>query len=453
MVLLIVSLVSTWLGSHWARIDLPVPAVPAPHRGESALGDVRCSVKVAGEDLARIVQTLSVLTRTNLVLLSSSDAKLTLNLTDVRLSEMLRHICALNDLAFLQVGDTFVIAEASKLRVAYPKEWAAVHGVIEPAAVDPVVTRSVATRWISAGSAAETLTKLFGSDKLSAQAAPMQAVPSVTPQSTSGTTGTETSVLGKDDQAAGLGRTIVLRGPESLVRQAIATLSDMDKPRPLVTIDVTIHDISDSALRELGLNWAFGSVEITETNPRGINFGSFSRAPQTFSATIKALEKADKANLLASPNISVLDGERAFILIGDRINFPVLVGYSQNNAPIFSREEERVGIYLQVAASVSEDKITLSVYPQVSTVTGFLEVNGASYPQISTREAQTTLSISSGETWILGGLMKSEEVSQMEKVPLVSEIPIIGELFKRRKRVKSSSQVIITLKPTVSGAS
>jgi type II secretory pathway component GspD/PulD (secretin) len=153
---------------------------------------------------------------------------------------------------------------------------------------------------------------------------------------------------------------------------------------------------------------------------------------------------------LASPNISVLDGERAFILIGDRINFPVLVGYSDGGNPIFSKEEERVGIYLQVAASVASDGgITMSLYPQVSTVTGFLEINGASYPQISTREAQSTLRIRSGETLVMGGLLKTEEVRQMEKVPILGDIPFIGELFRRRKTSKNSSQVLISIKPTV----
>ncbi|MFI5386115.1 MAG: type II secretion system protein GspD, partial [Fimbriimonadales bacterium] len=125
---------------------------------------------------------------------------------------------------------------------------------------------------------------------------------------------------------------------------------------------------------------------------------------------------------------------------------------SQNNAPIFSKEEERVGIYLQVSASVGLDgTITLSLYPQVSTITGYLNVNGASYPQISTREAQTTLMVHSGETIVMGGLYSDEEISTIDKVPFLSQIPILGEIFKHRKVTKTKSQVIITVTPKLIG--
>jgi type II secretory pathway component GspD/PulD (secretin) len=128
----------------------------------------------------------------------------------------------------------------------------------------------------------------------------------------------------------------------------------------------------------------------------------------------------------------------------------VLVGYSQNNAPIFSKEEERVGIYMQVAASVSsDDNVTLSLYPQVSSVTGFLNVNGASYPQISTREAQTTLRVHTGETIVMGGLMKTEETASYDRVPFLSDLPFLGQLFRHRKETKTASQVIISITPKV----
>ncbi|MGG2305217.1 hypothetical protein ACE4Z6_27720, partial [Salmonella enterica] len=82
--------------------------------------------------------------------------------------------------------------------------------------------------------------------------------------------------------------------------------------------------------------------------------------------------------------------EHGFVLIGDRLSYPVVTGFSQAGSPIISKEEKSVGVYLQVAANIASDgTLTLSLYPQVSTVTGYLNLNGASYPQIATREAQT----------------------------------------------------------------
>jgi type II secretory pathway component GspD/PulD (secretin) len=111
---------------------------------------------------------------------------------------------------------------------------------------------------------------------------------------------------------------------------------------------------------------------------------------------------------------------------------------------------ERVGIYLQVAASISSDGfITLTLYPQVSSITGYLNVNGASYPQVSSREAQTTLRVKSGDAIVLGGLLQNQDIVNTDKVPILSSIPFFGELFKHRTKTKSKSQVIITIRPVI----
>lgn len=413
-----------------------------------------CSLNVINEDPAKILQVLSSQTLTNLVLLSPTDKKLTLNLRDVKLIDMIRHICALTGLRFLKVSETFVLAAEETLRAAYGAEWEAAYPTAPkpPAPVeDPIVTTMVRLNHVSSVKLAASLEKVFGKDKLAIVAGPVQDSPTVTSQSTSQATGNATTVLSTNGADGDLtAKTLILRGPASLVREAADMAARLDTMRAQVVIEVTIVDILDSALKELGASWTFGSTTIDESSPNGLNFGDFQRTGLSFSAAIKSLEKVDKAKILASPNVSVLDGERAFILIGDRINYPVLVGYSNANTPIFSKEEERVGIYLQVAASVASDgEITLSLYPQVSTVTGFLEVNGASYPQISTREAQSTLRVRSGETLVMGGLLKTEEIRQIEKVPLLGDIPFLGELFTRRKTTKSASQVMISIKPTL----
>lgn len=423
---------------------------------KKALGEnTLCTLNVINEDPAKILQILSNQAQTNLVLLSVPDKKLTLNLRDVKLLDMIRHICALTGLKFLKVGGTFVLATGDALKAAYPEEWEEANPTsipIPPAPTQPPVISLIVLNHISSARIAPVLEKIFDKQILTVVAGPTQESPNVAQQNTGESTGSASNVLVNDDnkESTLTARTLILRGPEAIVREAEKLARQLDVLRTQVVIEVTIWDINDSALKEFGASWGFGSVTINESPSKHLQFGNFTRTGLSFSAVLKALEKKDQAKVLASPNISVLDGERAFILIGDRIIYPVLIGYSQANTPIFSKEEERVGIYLQVAASVASDgEITLSLYPQVSTVTGFLEVNGASYPQISTREAQSTLRVRSGDTLVMGGLLKNEEITQMEKVPLLGDIPFLGELFKRRKTTKSASQVLISIKPTV----
>ncbi|MCG9894390.1 MAG: type II and III secretion system protein [Fimbriimonadaceae bacterium] len=224
----------------------------------------------------------------------------------------------------------------------------------------------------------------------------------------------------------------------------------MDRARPQISISVRIIDVQNEALRDLGVSWSFSDSTIREQEGGGFNIRSFDRSPQTFSAALAALQRSDRAKILAEPNISVLDNQRAFILIGQRLNFPTLIGYTQANTPIFSPKEEKVGIYLQVAASVAPNgEITMSLYPQVSTVTGFLEVSGGSYPQIATREAQTTVRVSSGETIMIGGLIRDDEIRNVQKVPFLGDIPILGEFFRKTRTQRTSSQIIISITPTV----
>lgn len=434
-----------------AKVTVPqITAEKAAPKPEAA-ADQQCSLSVVNIDPADALKMLTAQTGTNLVLLGKSDAKLTLQLEKLPLEEMIHHICAMCDMDFLKIGTTYVLASPDKLKVAYKTEWLAKHPEDTPKPKDPPVERVTETyvsSYVSAAQLVTSLKDLYKDKDIAATAAPNQLSPQIGSQESAKATGTSTEMLTKADDAPS--KTLVLSGPKDLVDDAMAMARRLDQPRSQVKILVSIHDISDDALHDLGVTWDFGTESFQESGNKGISFGTFTRGPLTISNALSALDTSGKSKLLASPNVSLLDGEKAFVLIGDRISYPVLVGYSQNNAPIFSKEEERVGIYLQVAASIGTDgTVTLSLYPQVSSITGFLNVNGASYPQVSTREAQTTLRVKSGETIVMGGLYQDNDIAQIEKVPFLSKIPILGEIFQHRKITKTKSQVIITVQPTV----
>lgn len=413
----------------------------------------RVSINAVDADLSFLLREIGIQAKRNIVLLSPTDKRLTVNLEDIPLSKMMRHVSAMCGLSYLEVDGTFVIGTSDVLSANYPEEWAALHPLPPvPAGQFEIITETYKVNYVDPRQIANTLKDLFASTNLSVMTGPASRTPTIySNQQTDQKTGVQASVMSESSALpSDYGRTLVFRGAREVVHAALEAAKKMDVPRPQVSIGVTIHDISNEAVRELGLSWSYGDIVLTEQNPNGVEFGSFSRAPQTFTAKIKALEQEDKAKLLAAPNVTVLDGERAFVLIGTRLNFPVLLGFSDAGTPIFDRQEERVGIYLQVAATVSDDgQITLSLYPQVSVVTSFLEINGASYPQISTREAQTSIRVKTGETIVIGGMLKDEEVQTIEKVPVLSDIPVLGELFKRRKKSKVSSQVIITITPRI----
>ena len=435
-----------------ATVAAPVVSVPtvsaATTTAKTPPEAAHCSVDAADMEPAKILRLLSRQTGVNLVLLGKDESKITLRLSDVPLTEIIKHIAAMTGTAFLKVADTFVIGTPERLTANYPLEWKAANAtpVQEAPTVAEIVTDSFRTSFVSASGLAAALTSLM--KDVSVVAGPTATTPSIAALDGSQSTGAASTTLAAQDVAASA-RTILIQGTRPAVDRALALARRLDAPRAQVAIAVTVHDLSNDALKDLGISWDFGGFTIAE-KPSGFNVGSIGRTGLSASAAIKAIESRGAAKLLASPSISMLDGERGFVLIGNRINFPVLTGYTQNNAPIFDIKEQRVGIYLQVAANVGADgSVTMSLYPQVSTVSSFLQVNGASYPQISTREAQTTVRVASGESVVLGGLIRDEDVSLMEKVPVLGNVPLLGELFRHRKTTHNSSQVILTVTPTV----
>ena len=431
------------------KITIPGPPVRASVDAEN----IRCSINMKDAPIDEVLRELSKQTNFDLLLLNSATTKVTLRLTDTRLRDVIRHLCALSGLKNLKVGSTWVIAKSEDLKAGYPDEYSVAFPETQPVS-GPGVTFAggmmvVDVHYVDPAQLQVILTDMYKGKGLTVSVVPGQTRPSVSAADTARGTGVTSGVLDKEANAT-KGRSLVLRGEQEVVNAAINVIHQIDVPSQQISIAVTIHDISNDALKELGLTWSFSDVNVSESDPKGLNFGSVGRTPLSFSGAIKALEKTDKAKLLASPNISLLDQERAFILVGNRLSFPVITGYSQANTPIFDKQEERVGIYLQVAATIGGDgNVTLSLYPQVSTITGYLNVNGGSYPQIATREAQTTLRVKSGQTIVMGGMLRDEELQTTQQVPILSKIPILGEIFTHRKRTKSSSQVIISITPVI----
>ena len=411
-----------------------MPVAPAPA--------VRLySVNAYQSDLAGVLNSLAQDAHVSIVMAGAVSSKVTMNLRQVPLEKAVDLLTKSAGLSYHRDGSAYVIGDAKDLAAAYP----------DPT---PAVTRTVyRCLHVSATEVVAALKNMFDKDELRVS---MGAAPS-SPRlgddaSSTDVTGIQSSTVKSGDttSAETNSHLIILAGTPDIVAQALDLAQKLDLRRAQVKIGVQITDIDRSALKNLGLQWTFGNLDITENQPNGIGFGSFTRSPLSVSATITALENSGNAKLLAAPNMSILDGEQGFILIGDRLQYPKLTGYTQAQTPIYDVTEERVGIYLQVAVQMEDNgEITLTLYPQVSTVSGYLNVNGASYPQISTREQQTTIRVKDGQQIVIGGLIQDEEVNNIQKVPILSDIPLFKELFTYRNTTKQQTEVVIVITPQI----
>jgi type II secretory pathway component GspD/PulD (secretin) len=259
-----------------------------------------------------------------------------------------------------------------------------------------------------------------------------------------------------EDKGNPKSRSLILTGSEEDVAGAVRVLQQMDVAPPQVLIEARLVEISPEKSKNLGLLYEFSHSTFQELRtPRGtaggpdlgdhgLNFGRFIRTPFDIDVTLNALQENRDARLLANPRISVIDGEDASIFIGDLLRFRVLQSVTSGGNEQFTVQEVPVGIALLVRPRVHSDgNVTLKVHPVVSTVTSF--VGPERIPQTATREADSTIRMKDGETVVIGGLMREEDITIMSKVPGLGDLPLIGKLFQNKNSSKRKSEVTVFL--------
>lgn len=152
-----------------------------------------------------------------------------------------------------------------------------------------------------------------------------------------------------------------------------------------------------------------------------------------------------EAKILANPRVMVVDNEDANIFIGDTVR--TKISQASTNGTTIQVLEFPIGIVLLVRPRVNADgRITMRVHPVVSTITA---IGADNLPQTSSREAETTVMIKDGETIVLGGLIRDEMLRTVQEVPILSKLPIVGELFKYRSKDHRHSEIMVFITPHI----
>jgi len=220
---------------------------------------------------------------------------------------------------------------------------------------------------------------------------------------------------------------------DELVNQLVVTMPTQ------VNIRVRIAEVSRNVSNKLGIKW--GSV--------GQGVGSFlytkpwdvsSWGKPTLSALVDALASDGTMSILAEPNLTAMSGEDASFLVGGEIPIPLIQG---DTAAV---EYKPFGVNLNFTPVVlGPDRISLKVSPEVSSVTveNQTSLNGNVYPSFTSRRASTTIELASGQSFALGGLLQSHEIDQIQKLPGVSNIPVLGGLFRSTEYQRRETELII----------
>jgi len=276
---------------------------------------------------------------------------------------------------------------------------------------------------------------------------------------------------------------ILITDTETNIKLIDEFIETMDREVPQILVEARIYDVSCEATLDFGFNWSAGTFTLFdpatglavggETEPFvGAGFGSTITQAQksTFGlrfgvlnddvdidATFTAAKDDIKARLLANPKILVLNDQEATIKIVKEIPYQELTQTS-GGGNIGTTKFKEVGVTLIVTPHVTRDsKIRLDLNPEFSAQTGNVSVAipsglGAvesTQPIVDKRQATTQALIADGETVVIGGLRKRDVLQEISKVPVLGDIPLLGELFKYRGEKSVNSELVVFITPRI----
>jgi general secretion pathway protein D len=292
-------------------------------------------------------------------------------------------------------------------------------------------------------------------------------------------------VGGAQIQADPTTNTLIITAPDAVYRQLRVVIDQLDVRRAQVFIESLIVEVTGDQAAEFGIQWQTGLGNTTSGNDGGViagtNFGGtgtnilgVAQNPASVGTGLnigiargqitlpgvgtvtnlqflaRALERTAKANILSTPNLMTLDNEEARIIVGQ--NVPFITGQfttpsSATVNPFQTIERRDVGLTLRVRPQISEGgTIKLVIYQEVSRVAD--QTNPAGIIT-SMRAIETNVLVDDGSIVVLGGLVQDSVASAVEKVPLLGDIPLIGQLFRYETRRQEKTNLMVFLRPYV----
>ena len=271
--------------------------------------------------------------------------------------------------------------------------------------------------------------------------------------------------------------TIIITGSADQIANNVEIIKLLDVRRAQVQVEAVIAEITEDSISELGVNFLAGNRELAgftnlgdgtenalglagavqrEQLPQSLDTGlSFAvgrvvDGGLNFGLLLRALKSDSDNNILSTPTIVTLDNEEAEIVVGSNVPFVTGQQLSANNDnPFQTIERQDVGLRLKVKPQINDDNtIKLTLEQEVSSVNP-TALTGAVDITTSQRSLKTTVLVDDGQSLVLGGLIDEVLSDSEEKVPLLGDIPIVGNLFRHKVKTKSKTNLVVFLRPII----
>lgn len=286
------------------------------------------------------------------------------------------------------------------------------------------------------------------------------------PQASSQAPGSSDEPLGQSvDASMAIDRrlnAVWLRGAPDYIARMKEMIAAIDIPVESVILETQMVELNETGSKALGIDFANSAGQIGVVSFRsgeailpgfpaqgcdsnGLNCSGH-MISGSFQAALYAQISKGNGRIVSKPRIAAQSGSTAKIITGDALPILTSIALSGVNGVQQQVQYVNVGVTLQIAPRVSSDGFVSShVYCVVSSVTGFSQ----GYPTISQRQAETAATVRDGDSFVIGGLTQDENLTTKTKVPLLGDIPILGQAFRTDKQTRSKTELYIVVTPHI----
>jgi len=245
--------------------------------------------------------------------------------------------------------------------------------------------------------------------------------------------------------------------------QITRLVEELDQPQRQVLIQVLIAEVTLTKDDELGVEWTYqtGGNPSTKTGTDfGVakalqNAGGFGSAisGDKFNFLFRALQSEDRLHVLSRPQILTSDNQQATIMVGEEVPLVTgsqIIGITGNSVNTFNYTN--VGVTLSVTPNISPDGfVRMVVAPQITELTTeTVEVStGINAPILNQRTATTSVSVQSGQSILIGGLISTSDELTSKRMPFLGDLPLLGPLFRSNVKTSTRTELLILLTPQV----
>ena len=264
---------------------------------------------------------------------------------------------------------------------------------------------------------------------------------------------------------------IMIANPETL-QEMEKIVRQLDVPRAQVLLEAVIVEVSGGINDALGIQWGIdGTKTIRDAaganlssvtgklwNNANITLGSIALRADNFGVLVGALSSHSNNNILSTPSMLTLDNEEAELIIGK--NIPITTGSYQTSSsgsssnPFTTTERKDVGLKLKITPHINEgNSLRLMLEQEVSSldVSTSKDILGENSGDLlfNTRSLKTAVLVDDGQTVVIGGLIEDVRSKSRKKVPLLGDIPIVGNLFRYHQKGDQKKNLMLFIRPTI----